>query len=170
MVTSYDLLDPWNVGWAQLTVHWIATGEVVHLVHPRGPAKRRAPPSPEIYGFYMKTLFYKTYICLQKKHWLRMPCDNNKSPPGFTILHFLTSDSDSSSKTVHTATWIGLESQNIRKYKDCMRFIQNCIGYITSENLLKPSKYLPKTSQHIPKYPPNLLQIRHKYHNNIKFS
>ena len=32
-------------------------------------------------------------------------------PPGCKHLHFLSSDSDSSSKTVYIATWVGLESQ-----------------------------------------------------------
>ena len=36
-------------------------------------------------------------------------------PPGSKNLHFSTSDSDSSSKTVYIATWIGLESQNLVK-------------------------------------------------------
>ena len=34
-------------------------------------------------------------------------------PPGSNIWRFLTSDSDSSSKTVYIATWIGLESQKL---------------------------------------------------------
>ena len=37
--------------------------------------------------------------------------------PGSKQLHFLTSDSDSSSKTVYVATWLCLESQNLEGKK-----------------------------------------------------
>ena len=51
------------------------------------------------------------------------------SPPGCKILHVLTSDSDSLSKTVYIATWIGLESQiwaKIRQIKKQNVFINFC--------------------------------------------
>ena len=43
------------------------------------------------------------------------------SPLGSKIWHFLTSDSDSSSKTVYIATWTGLETQNTVKIQSNLK-------------------------------------------------